>query len=103
MKTLVIPPAAQRDADSVQMLSAWIAERRLHCALKVGMWRAEGLDEPAAWGTLLADVVRHIGNALHEDAGLNQAEAVNAVVAGLLKELGEPTSDLTGSFHLRAH
>jgi len=29
MRTLVIPPAAQRDEDSVQMLSAWIAENGL--------------------------------------------------------------------------
>ena len=29
MRTLVVPPAAQRDGEAVQMLSAWIAERGL--------------------------------------------------------------------------
>ena len=74
MKTLVIPPAAQRDEDAVQMLSAWVAEKGLHCTINVGMWNEAGRNEPAAWGVLLADVVRH-------------------------HELDAPTSEATGSFH----
>jgi hypothetical protein len=35
MKTLVIPPAAQRDPNSIQMISGWIAEKGLHCTLNV--------------------------------------------------------------------
>jgi hypothetical protein len=103
MKSLVIPPAAQRDENAVQMLSAWIAERGLHCALNVGMWREQGMDEPAAWGTLLADVVRHIANALHEEARMDRAAAVSAVLRRLLDELDEPTSDAEGGFHPGPH
>jgi hypothetical protein len=103
MKPLVVPPAAQRDEQAVQMLSAWIAERGLHCTLNVGMWGAGGIDEPSAWGKLLADVARHIGNALHEQTGANAEEAVDSVVRAFIKELGEPTSDASGSFHVRPH
>ena len=103
MKPLVVPPAAQRDEQAVQMLTAWIAERGLHCTLNVGMWGASGIDEPRAWGQLLADVARHVGNALHEQTGVTPAEAVNAVVRAFVKELGELTSDASGVFHVRPH
>ncbi|MYM66045.1 DUF5076 domain-containing protein [Pseudoduganella sp. FT55W] len=66
MKTLVIPPAAQRDENSIQMISAWSAEQSLHCTLNVGMWDEVGHDEPTAWRILLADVIRHV-----EDFGWN--------------------------------
>ena len=35
MRPLVIPPAAQRDERSIQMLSAWIAEQGFHCTLNI--------------------------------------------------------------------
>lgn len=70
MRTLVIPPAAQRDNDSVQMLSAWIAENGLHCTMNVGIWHAQGRREARAWGILLADVIRHLANAIEEQQGL---------------------------------
>ena len=99
MRTLVIPPAAQRDENSVQMLTAWIAEKGLHCTLNVGMWHAEGRSEAKSWGILLADVIRHLANALEEDQGTNADLVTNQVVQALLKELDSPTSKATGGFH----
>jgi len=98
MKPLVVPPAAQRDEDSVQMLSAWIAENGLHCSMKVGMWKAQGQDEPKAWGTLLADVVRHISNAIQEEQGISAVETADTIMLALAAEFEEPTSEATGSF-----
>ena len=34
-----IPQAALRDATAVEILRVWIAEKKLHCSLKVGMYR----------------------------------------------------------------
>ncbi len=98
MRTLVIPPAAQRDEDAMQMLSAWIAENGLHCTLNIGMWEAQGHDEPRAWGILLADVVRHIAGAIEEKNGTPIEETVAAVEASLSKELQQPTSKAKGGF-----
>ena len=98
MRVLVVPPAAQQDPDAVQMLSAWIAERGLHCTMNVGMWSASGQNEPKAWGILLADVVRHLANALQEQQGANQESTIEAVVDSFLEELNEPTSQAEGSF-----
>ena len=44
-----IPPAAQRDVGAVEMLRVWVAEKQLHCALKIGMYRdGMGIDEESA-------------------------------------------------------
>lgn len=98
MQSLVIPPAAQRDEHAVQMLSAWIAEQGLHCTLNVGMWVSAGHSEPEAWGTLLADIARHIGNALAEQRGLPAQETVQAIRIAMQAELDAPTSPATGEF-----
>jgi uncharacterized protein (DUF2267 family) len=99
MRTLVIPPAAQRDENAIQMLSAWIAENGLHCTLNVGMWHAHGKPEAPAWGILLADVVRHIANAIRDEHGTDAAAIINAVVRALHEELDNPTSKAKGEFH----
>ena len=98
MRTLVLPPAAQRDENAIQMLSAWIAESGLHCTLNIGMWQSQGRDEPKAWGILLADVVRHIANAIQEENGTPSEETIAAVEASLSRELEQPTSKAKGGF-----
>lgn len=98
MRTLTIPPAVQNDDNAIQMLSAWIAEKGLHCTLNIGMWYARGTNEPRAWGILLADLVRHIGNAIQEEQGAAAPETVEAVIAALLSELENPTSSAEGAF-----
>ena len=80
------------------MLSAWVAKSGLHCTLNIGMWEAQGHDEACGWGILLADVVRHIANALNEERGVPLDKTTDAVVDMLMKELGSPTSTPKGSF-----
>lgn len=98
MKTLVIPPAAQRDETSIQMLSAWIAERGLHCTINVGFWQDNGKDEIAAWGILLSDTIRHIANAMQERYGKATPDTIGGILASLHKEIGDPTSGAEGGF-----
>jgi hypothetical protein len=99
MRTLVIPPAAQRDEDAVQMLTAWIAENGLHCTLNVGMWQAQGKSEAVAWGILLADVIRHLANAIKDEGGVEVEATIAQVVQSLVAELDVPTSEAKGGFH----
>ncbi|MBM4208556.1 MAG: DUF5076 domain-containing protein [Gammaproteobacteria bacterium] len=103
MKPLVIPPAAQRDENSVQMLSAWIAEKGLHCSIKIGMWQDNGKNEALSWGILLADTIRHIANALHENYGVDQVDTIDAILKKLRAELENPTSAAKGHFHHGHH
>ena len=98
MKPLVIPPAAQRDDNAIQMLSAWIAERGQHCTIKIGLWQDNGREEAPAWGIFLADTIRHIANALQEEYGQSAPDTIAAILESLHNELGDPTFDVKGVF-----
>ena len=99
MEEAAIPPAAQRDPEAREMLRAWIAEKGLHCTLNVGIWEGEGtFREERAWGVLLADVTRHIANALHERYGDPAERSKAELVRAYLEELGMPTSEAKGQF-----
>jgi hypothetical protein len=98
MDVLTIPEAARRDDNAVQMLSAWVAENGLHCSINIGKWEAMGHDEVQAWGILLADAVRHIGNALEEKSGVPSDTVVARIAAALDAELNDPTSAAHGGF-----
>jgi hypothetical protein len=99
MKPLVIPPAAQRDEAATQLVSAWAAEKGLHCSLSIGLWHESGRDEPASWGILLSDLARHAANALEDQYGLSSADALARIRQAFDMELGDPTSDVKGAFH----
>jgi len=96
MKPLVIPPAAQRDERSIQMLSAWIAEKGQHTTINIGFWHDTGRDEPHAWGIFLADTVRHISNAFQERYGKPAPDTLAAILKSLHEELADPTSNAEG-------
>lgn len=99
MRALVVPPAAQRDEGAIQMLSAWVAEQGLHCTMNVGMRHAQGRNEPAAWGILLADVVRHLANAIQTERGTSAEVTIDEIAESLREELSRPTSKAVGEFH----
>lgn len=94
-----IPEAALRDADAVEMLRVWIAENRLHCSLKIGMYRETmNIPEEKAWGTILADIARHVANALKSAYSIDEKESLQMIRDNFLKELTSPTSEAKGGF-----
>ena len=94
-----IPVAALRDKSSVEMLRVWIAERKLHCSIKVGMYHeTTDVGEERAWGVILADVTRHIAIALESQYSMNRNECVRNIRENYLEELDAPTSDVEGAF-----
>jgi hypothetical protein len=99
MNERLIPEAAYRDKDAVEMLRVWIAEKRLHCSIKVGMYaESTSIDEAKAWGTILADAARHIANALHEGYGQGSADSLQKIQAQMNAELDAPRSPAEGKF-----
>ena len=100
MHEAAIPPAAERDPDSREMLRAWIAERGLHCTIHIGMWQGQksSLREEKAWGILLSDVVRHIANAMHQEYGDPVERTKAEIVRAMLSELELPSSEAKGHF-----
>jgi hypothetical protein len=90
---LVIPETAIKDPQSTEMLRAWVAQKALHCSLRIGVWK-----EPAAWGILLADVARHVANAHQEADGRDRATTLAAIRKLFNAELDKPTDEPKGSF-----
>jgi hypothetical protein len=94
-----IPEAALRDKDAVEMLRVWIAERKLHCSMKVGMYRETmNMPEEKAWGVILADVARHVAKALESGYLTNGAESLEKIRDSFLAQLSLPTSETKGGF-----
>lgn len=96
---LLIPPAAIADGNAIEMLRVWIAQRGLHCSINIGHWSGrEGIAEDLAWGTVLADAVRHIANALYEEQGIKPSETIRRLFKALERELADPTTQHRGEF-----
>jgi hypothetical protein len=74
------------------------AENGLHCTLNIGMWQEQGVNEARAWGMLLADVIRHVANAIEEKHGFDACGVSRDIVEALLEEIEAPTSDAKGEF-----
>jgi hypothetical protein len=99
MKAQPVPPAALRDPEAVEMARVWIAEKGLHCGLNIGLYANNGIDETRAWGILLADMARHVSNALAERGSAPGADiALSSIWQTMAVELDKPTSATTGSF-----
>jgi hypothetical protein len=94
-----IPDAALRDKDSVEMLRARIAEGQMFCSIKVGMYEeSTNISEAKAWGIILADVTRHLANAMLDEYSLDRSDSIREIKESYLRELSKPTSEAIGEF-----
>ena len=95
----MIPEAALRDENAVEMLRVWIAEKRMHCSMRVGMYqKTMNIPETRAWGVILADVARHLAGALESGYSADKAETIAGIRDNFLRELARPTSKAEGGF-----
>ena len=60
-RDLSIPGEVVRDSKASEVLRAWVANGGLVCSLRPEIW-----EEPGYWGILLADVARHVANAVND-------------------------------------
>jgi hypothetical protein len=91
-KTLSIPPAAQRDKASFEVMRVWIAEQGQHVSIQSGAW-----DDPFAWGIVLADLARHIALAHQlQNAGTDTNAFVERLLEGFHAEIENPTDEPEG-------
>ena len=94
-----IPEAALLDENSVEMLRVWIADKQLHSSLKIGMYRETmNVSEENAWGRILADVARHIADALAEGYSANREDSLRQIRAAFNRQLEDPETALKGGF-----
>jgi hypothetical protein len=92
-RELIIPPVAANSVDSREILRAWVASNSLHCSLRPTAW-----DDPGAWGLVLADVAKHVANALKEEHGLSVDDTLDSIRYMFNAEMLNPTDKATGDF-----
>lgn len=94
-----IPEAALRDENAVEMLRVWIAEQRLHCSMKVGMYReTTQIAEEEAWGSILADAAVHLANAIERQYQVPAAQTLVGLRRAFLREIDRPSGNAQGEF-----
>lgn len=91
-KSLAVPPAAQRDKASFEVMRVWIAEKGQHVSIQSGAW-----EDPFAWGIVLADLARHIAHA-HEmqDKKVDPEAFLERLLEGFQAEIDDPTDEPEG-------
>jgi len=72
---------------------AWGANGSLVCALRPETW-----PEASSWGIALADITRHVANAVRELKGDDAAFTMEKIRAVYNSELASPTDEPTGHF-----
>ncbi len=90
---LPVPIAAKRDEKSVEIFSAWIAENELFCVLRPDWW-----SDVSAWGLVLADVARHVGDAIEHESGKPAPETVELIKSSFNGELESSTTRSEGEY-----
>ena len=83
---LLIPEAAQRDGNSLEIIRVWVAGGNQHFTLRVGLW-----EDPAAWGLLLADLARNVAASYEQDASLDRLASLDRIKLAFNTEIKHPT------------
>ena len=73
------------DAQSVELLRAWVVGQELHCSLS-----ADAFPDADTWGVVLADLARYVARALKDQEGKDEAATLAAVRAAFEAELLSP-------------
>ena len=91
-KSLDIPPVAQRDKASFELIRVWIAEGGQHVSLRSGVW-----EDPAYWGMMLADLAKHVVKA-HTlmDEEIDEEDFLERLRQGFESEMDSETDEATG-------
>ncbi len=84
MSELPAPP----DAESMEVLRAWIIGDSLQCAIQ-----ADAFDDPGSWGAVLADVARHIAGALQQQEGAPAEQTVQRILDVFHEEMRSPAAE----------
>jgi hypothetical protein len=90
-RDLGVPLEVVSDAKAREVLRAWVANEGLICALRPETW-----PDVVAWGIVLADVTRHVANAVRDLRGDDPAATVSKIREIYNSELTDPTAEPTG-------
>jgi hypothetical protein len=94
VRPLPVPPDAESDGDSIEIVRGWIINGELQIALAAWVWP----DEIGEWGRLLADTACHLADAISTETGKSREEVFETISKSLNHYLNNPPENLTGDF-----
>lgn len=94
MRILPIPPEAENDPDSIELVRGWVIDGKLQIALAAWVWR----ENPETWGQLLAEAAGHVADAISRELGVDRGAVYAKIHKRLVQDLEDPPSNLTGDF-----
>ena len=92
-RELIIPPLAANSTQGKEILRAWLVDQSLHCSL-----RPTAFDNASPWGLVLADVAKHVANALYEEHGFAVDDTLDSIRYMFNAEMLNPTDEAKGNF-----
>jgi hypothetical protein len=90
---LIVPREVLEDPRAQEIVRAWVADDGLVCNLRPTIW-----DDAGNWGIALADLARHVANAVHEHRGIDPVVTTNRIRELFNAELESPTDTPSGYF-----
>lgn len=88
MKEELEAPNMPEDSRAMELLRVWIIDGKPVCVITPNLW-----NDPSAWGLLLADVIRHLGNTYALD-GQNRETTIARIKHVFDVEWNDPTSEV---------
>jgi hypothetical protein len=88
---LQVPPGAESDAESFELIRLWVANEHEHVSLRAGVWEDAG-----AWGLLLADLARHAATAEAQTSDGDPDEILRRIMYAFESEMASPTEEAEG-------
>lgn len=99
MDELPIPKPLLDASDAVELARVWVGLGDLHVSLNVGMYGGdEGPGETTAWGDIMADMIRHVAHAIHQQSGGDELRHQQALMKRVQKSLTEDRRTFSGGF-----
>jgi Domain of unknown function (DUF5076) len=92
-RDLHVPSEVEQDTRLGRFCAPGLQTGGLVCNLRPETW-----EDASSWGIVLADVARHVANAVKELEGLDSAATVERIKAVFNSELQDPTDEPTGRF-----
>jgi hypothetical protein len=86
IRPLEIPTGLPPDARASELIRIWYAGDRQYVSIRSDAW-----DDPAAWGVILADLVRHVSHSVALSSGRDAKGVEARLIEGFNAERASPT------------
>ena len=85
----LVPPPGGAEADrAFEVIRVWVVDDHQEFSIRPRVWK-----DPAAWGLLLADLMRHVAQAIEQGEGKDIEAVLERIKEGFDAEMTNPTND----------